>query len=97
MTEEQIEQLAQGMRFAGLTEGQSAALDKIVGELGRVQDAATPLLALVERFEAYCRANADVPRRSRMDFTAWLEQRGEDPDVLLGQFRALNTKGEQPE
>lgn len=96
MTTEQIDQLARGIVFAGLTQDQRKALDKIVGALKETQERAKPFAVLVERYEAYCRNRADVPIRSRMDFTAWLDQCGEDPDILLKQFRALN-EGEPTE
>jgi hypothetical protein len=45
---------------------------------------------MAERYLDYRRQHSDLSRRVVLDFTAWLDKYGEDPDVLFGQFKAVS-------
>ncbi len=83
------------LRFAGLTQGQQAALNQIVTAFEAQQAAAKPFGELADRYIEYRRQNSDLARKVVLDFTGWLDKYGEDPDVLFGLFKAVaEGKGE---
>lgn len=78
------------LRFAGLTQGQQAALNQIVAAFAEQQAAAKPFGELAERYAAYKRISEGASPKHQLDFTEWLDRYGEDPDVLFAQFKAVS-------
>lgn len=89
MTDAELDQLVLTLRFAGLTPSQQSALNKLLTAFKAQRQAAAPFGVLAERYIEYRHQHADLSRRVVLDFTGWLDQRGEDPDVLFGQFKAV--------
>lgn len=93
MTDAELNQLVLTLRFAGLTPSQQSALNKILSALKAQRTAAAPFGVLAERYLDYRSQHSDLSRRVVLDFTAWLDKYGEDPDVLFGQFKAVSDGG----
>lgn len=89
MTAVKFNQAVHTLRFAGLTQGQQAALNQIVAAFEEQQAAAKPFGVLVERYAAYKRISEGTSPKHQLDFTGWLDKYGEDPDVLFAQFKAV--------
>ncbi len=89
MTAFKFAQAVHTLRFAGLTQGQQAALNQIVTAFEAQQAAAKPFGELADRYIEYRRQNSDLARKTVLDFTEWLDRYGEDPDVLFAQFKAV--------
>lgn len=89
LTDDRIRQHVHTLRFAGLTPSQETALNALVKAFEAQREAAKPFGVLAERYLEYRHQHSDLSRRYVLDFTAWLDQRGEDPDVLFGQFKAV--------
>lgn len=89
MTDADLNQLVLTLRFAGLTPGQQSALNKILTAFKDQRAAAQPFGVLADRYIEYRRQHADLSRKAVLDFTAWLDKYGEDPDVLFAQCKAV--------
>lgn len=90
LTDKQVQQHIHTLRFAGLTPSQQDALNALVKAFEDQRAAAAPFGVMAERYLDYRRQHSDLSRRVVLDFTAWLDKYGEDPDVLFGQFKAVS-------
>ena len=95
LTNKQVQQHVHTLRFAGLTPSQQDALNALVKAFEDQRAAAAPFGVLADRYIEYRRQHADLSRKAVLDFTAWLDKYGEDPDVLFAQCKAVaEGKGE---